>query len=171
VEQQNSKLQGRIEELAADLRRQNKSIVFTNGCFDILHLGHVKYMQKAKSLGDVLIVGLNSDASVTRLKGPGRPVNPEYDRAYLLASLEVVDYVVVFSEDTPYELIKKVMPDTLVKGSDYRGREVIGSDIAKRVLLMICRSRSTTSIIEKLVGKRLNLTPKLKDSFDRRTIR
>jgi len=86
VEQQNSKLQGRIEELAADLRRQNKSIVFTNGCFDILHLGHVKYMQKAKSLGDVLIVGLNSDASVTRLKGPGRPVNPEYDRAYLLAS-------------------------------------------------------------------------------------
>ncbi len=143
-----------IEELAKDLKRQNKSIVFTNGCFDILHLGHVKYLQKAKGLGDVLIVGLNSDASVARLKGPGRPVTAEYDRAYLLASLEVVDYVVVFSEDTPYELIKKILPDTLVKGSDYRGKEVVGSDLAKSVRLIdVVEGRSTTSIIERMGGK------------------
>ena len=130
---------------------KNKKIVFTNGCFDILHLGHVKYLQKARALGDILIVGVNSNESVSRLKGPTRPVNDEFDRAYLLASLEVVDYVVIFKEDTPYELIKKIKPDVLVKGADYKDKEVVGSDIAKEVKLIdFVEGKSTTSIIERM---------------------
>jgi len=141
----------KIEHISNDLKSQNKKIVFTNGCFDILHLGHVKYLQKAKALGDVLIVGVNSNESVRRLKGSDRPVNDQYDRAYLLASLEVVDYVVIFEEDTPYDLIKKIKPDVLVKGKDYEGKEVIGSDIAKEVKLIdFVEGRSTTKIIEKM---------------------
>jgi len=140
-----------VEKLVKNLKKENKKIVFTNGCFDILHIGHVKYLQKAKSLGDILIVGVNSNESVTRLKGPERPINDEYDRAYLLASLEVVDYVVIFKEDTPYELIKKIKPDILVKGKDYEGKEVIGSDIAKEVqLIEFVNGKSTTKIIEKI---------------------
>jgi len=142
-----------VEHIANDLRSQNKKIVFTNGCFDILHLGHVKYLQKAKALGDKLIVGVNSNDSVKRLKGSERPINDQYDRAYLLASLEVVDYVVVFEEDTPYELIKKVKPDVLVKGKDYEGKEVVGSDIAKEVKLIdFVDGKSTTGIINKMKG-------------------
>ena len=134
-----------------ELNFKNKKVVFTNGCFDILHLGHVKYLQKARALGDVLIVGVNSNESVSKLKGPTRPVNDEFDRAYLLASLEVVDYVVIFKEDTPYELIKKVKPDILVKGADYEGKEVVGSDIAKEVKLIdFVDGKSTTSIIERM---------------------
>ena len=140
-----------IKELAQNLHKREKKIVFTNGCFDILHLGHVKYLEKAKELGDVLIVGLNSDASVKRLKGSDRPINSEYDRAYLLASLEVVDYVVIFDEDTPYELIKRVQPDLLVKGADYKDKEVVGSDIAKEtVLVEFVEGKSTTSTISKI---------------------
>ena len=143
-----------IEKIVKDLKSQNKKIVFTNGCFDILHIGHVKYLQKAKALGDVLIVGVNSNESVRRLKGPTRPINDEYDRAYLLASLEVVDFVVIFEEDTPYELIKKVKPDVLVKGKDYEGKEVVGSDIAKEVKLIdFVNGKSTTKIIEKINSK------------------
>jgi D-beta-D-heptose 7-phosphate kinase/D-beta-D-heptose 1-phosphate adenosyltransferase len=140
-----------IEKIANELRNENKKIVFTNGCFDILHIGHVKYLQKAKALGDKLIVGVNSNDSVRRLKGKDRPVNDEYDRAYLLASLEVVDYVVIFEEDTPYELIKRVKPDILVKGADYKGKEVVGSDIAKEVkLIEFVDGKSTTNIIRKV---------------------
>ena len=140
-----------ISKLIDNLKKEHKKIVFTNGCFDILHIGHVKYLQKAKSLGDILIVGANSNESVTRLKGPERPINDEYDRAYLLASLEVVDYVVIFKEDTPYELIKKIKPDILVKGKDYEGKEVVGSDIAKEVqLIEFVNGKSTTKIIEKI---------------------
>ena len=142
------------EELAETIRhlkKEGRKIVFTNGCFDILHLGHVKYLQKAASFGDVLIVGLNSDDSVRRLKGSDRPVNPEYDRAYLLAALEAVDYVTIFDEDTPYELIRIVEPDILVKGGDYAGKEVVGSDIAKEVRLVdFVEGRSTTATIEKM---------------------
>jgi len=138
-----------VEELISSIK--NKKIVFTNGCFDILHIGHVKYLQKARALGDLLIVGVNSNDSVKRLKGKTRPVNDEYDRAYLLASLEVVDYVVIFNEDTPYELIKKVKPDILVKGADYKDKEVVGSDIAKEVrLIEFVEGKSTTSIIERM---------------------
>jgi len=138
-----------VEELIDSIK--NKKIVFTNGCFDILHIGHVKYLQKARALGDLLIVGVNSNDSVKRLKGKTRPVNDEYDRAYLLASLEVVDYVVIFNEDTPYELIKKVRPDILVKGADYKDKEVVGSDIAKEVkLIEFVEGKSTTIIIERM---------------------
>jgi len=137
------------------LKEEGKTIVFTNGCFDILHLGHVKYLEKAKSFGDVLIVGVNSDASVQRLKGPERPVNPEFDRAYLLAALDSVDFVTIFDEDTPYELIKIVQPDVLVKGGDYEGKEVVGSDIAKEVKLVdFVEGRSTTATIEKMRKER-----------------
>ena len=128
-----------------------KKIVFTNGCFDILHLGHIKYLQKAKALGDILIVGVNSNESVKRLKGESRPINDEFDRAYLLASLEVVDYVVVFSEDTPYELIDRIKPDILVKGADYKGKEVVGSDIVDEVKLIdFIDGKSTTNIIKRM---------------------
>ncbi len=140
-------LKKRVEELKED----GKKIVFTNGCFDILHLGHIQYLQKASTFGDILIVGVNSDASVKRLKGEERPINPEYDRAYLLGALDCVDYVTIFDEDTPYELIKLIEPDTLVKGGDYKGKEVIGSDIAKELRLVdFVDGRSTTKIIEKM---------------------
>ena len=145
------------KKLAENLKKENKKIVFTNGCFDILHIGHVKYLQKAKTLGDILIVGVNSNKSVKRLKGNNRPVNDEYDRAYLLSSLEVVDYVVIFEEDTPYELIKKIKPDILVKGKDYEGKEVVGSDIAKEVkLIEFINGKSTTNIINKIKLKMEN---------------
>jgi D-beta-D-heptose 7-phosphate kinase/D-beta-D-heptose 1-phosphate adenosyltransferase len=143
-----------IVEIANDLRKRNKKIVFTNGCFDVLHLGHVKYLEKAKSFGDVLIVGVNADASVKRLKGEERPINPEYDRAYLLASLNVVDYVVVFEEDTPYDLIQAISPEILVKGGDYQGKEVVGSNLVKEVkLVSFVEGKSTTNIIKKIKNK------------------
>jgi rfaE bifunctional protein nucleotidyltransferase chain/domain len=108
---------------------QGLKVVFTNGCFDILHRGHVEYLSKAADLGDVLVVGLNTDASVRRLKGEGRPVNNEEARALVLASLCFVDAVVLFDEDTPYELIKAVHPDVLVKGADYKVEDIVGHDL------------------------------------------
>ncbi|MEE4178215.1 MAG: adenylyltransferase/cytidyltransferase family protein, partial [Bacteroides sp.] len=108
-----------------------KKVVFTNGCFDILHLGHIDYLSKAADLGHVLVVGLNTDASVRRLKGPGRPVNDQTARAALIASLFFVSKVVLFDEDTPYELIKSVQPDILVKGSDYKPEDIVGYDVVK----------------------------------------
>jgi D-beta-D-heptose 7-phosphate kinase/D-beta-D-heptose 1-phosphate adenosyltransferase len=132
-------------------RAKNQRIVFTNGCFDILHLGHVKYLEVAKSFGDILIVGLNADSSVRELKGPERPINPEYDRAYLLAALEVVDYVVIFSEETPYELIKMIQPDVLVKGGDYEGKAVVGTEFASELKLVdFVDGKSTTKTIERI---------------------
>ena len=132
-------------------RLQNKQIVFTNGCFDILHKGHVNYLDIAKSFGDILIVGINSDSSVSKLKGPNRPINSENDRAYILAALESVDYVVKFNEDTPYELIKIIQPDTLVKGGDYKGKNIVGSDIAKKLELVdFVEGKSTTETISKI---------------------
>ncbi|PLY05592.1 MAG: bifunctional heptose 7-phosphate kinase/heptose 1-phosphate adenyltransferase [Arcobacter sp.] len=145
------KTRDEIEKISARLKEQNKKVVFTNGCFDILHKGHVSYLNVAKSFGDVLILGLNSDASVKRLKGEDRPINCEDDRAYILSALEFVDYVVIFDEDTPYELIKKVQPNTLVKGADYEGKEVVGSDIADETKLVeFVDGRSTTSTIKKI---------------------
>jgi D-beta-D-heptose 7-phosphate kinase/D-beta-D-heptose 1-phosphate adenosyltransferase len=142
-----------INTLVQRYKRENKKIVFTNGCFDILHVGHVKYLQEAKSFGDVLIVGLNSDASVRRLKGPTRPVNPAEDRAYLLAALEAVDFVVPFEDDTPYELIKMIAPDVLVKGGDYKGKTVVGTEFAKELKLVeFVDGKSTTKTIEKIQG-------------------
>lgn len=136
------------------LRGKGARIVFTNGCFDILHAGHAQYLRQAASLGDILVVGLNSDASVRRLKGPGRPVQRAADRAYLLASLRPVSYVVVFSEDTPAALIQDVVPDVLVKGGDWRGKEIVGADFVRsrggsvRTIRFVS-GRSTTSILRK----------------------
>ena len=142
-----------IQMLVKRYRANGKKIVFTNGCFDILHVGHVKYLQVAKSFGDILIVGLNSDASVSRLKGPTRPVNIAEDRAYLLAALEAVDFVVPFSEDTPYELIKMIEPDVLVKGGDYEGKAVVGTEFAKELKLVeFVDGKSTTQTIQKIQG-------------------
>ena len=144
-----------IDEIVQRYKKNGKKVVFTNGCFDILHVGHVKYLQIAKSFGDVLIVGLNSDASVSRLKGPTRPVNVAEDRAYLLAALEAVDFVVPFEEDTPYELIKMIAPDVLVKGGDYEGKAVVGTEFAKELKLVdFVDGKSTTKTIEKIQGKR-----------------
>lgn len=128
-----------------------KKIIFTNGCFDILHAGHISYLQKARELGDLLIVGLNSDESIRRLKGSSRPIITQDDRAAVLAALECVDFVIIFEEDTPYELIKLIAPSVLVKGADYTGKEVVGSEFAKEVkLIEFVQGRSSTSIIEKI---------------------
>ena len=143
-----------IKKTVARLRAEGKNIVFTNGCFDILHAGHVKYLRQARRLGDVLIVGLNSDRSVSAIK-PGRPVNSEKNRAEVLAALTAVDYVVVFHETTPYSLIKVVKPDILVKGGDWKKEEIIGSDIAKETYsLPFIKGISTTRIIEKILRLR-----------------
>jgi D-beta-D-heptose 7-phosphate kinase/D-beta-D-heptose 1-phosphate adenosyltransferase len=135
------------------LRRKGTRVVFTNGCFDVLHAGHVSYLEQARRLGDILVVGLNSDESVSRLKGPGRPVNNEWARAKVLSSLSCVDYVVVFGEDTPYELIRDIVPDCLVKGSDYREEDVVGREFAGQVVLIdFVNGYSTTRILDKLSG-------------------
>jgi len=136
-----------------ELLSKDKTTVFTNGCFDILHSGHVKYLKEAKSFGDILVLGLNSDDSVKRLKGDSRPINTASDRAEVLASLESVDYVVEFDDDTPYELIKAIKPDILVKGGDYEGKEVVGSDIAKETrLVQFVDGKSTTNIIKRCIS-------------------
>ena len=143
------------ETIVKRYKENGKKVVFTNGCFDILHVGHVKYLQIAKSFGDILIVGLNSDASVSRLKGPQRPINLVEDRAYLLAALEAVDFVVPFEEDTPYELIKMIEPDTLVKGGDYAGKIVIGTEFAGELKLVdFVDGKSTTKTIDKIKGQK-----------------
>lgn len=136
----------------------DKKIVFTNGCFDILHVGHKRYLQQAATLGDILVVGVNSDESVRRLKGPERPVNNEQDRAEMLCALGFIDYVVIFGEDTPYELIKKIQPDVLVKGGDYKPEEVVGKNIVearggKLELIKFVEGKSTTNIINKINHK------------------
>lgn len=150
-----SKIQSftQIEVTVAELKSEGKKVVFTNGCFDILHRGHVEYLKRSKAEGDILVVGLNSDTSVRRLKGESRPVVCEDDRAYILAALGIVDFVVIFEEDTPYELIKRVRPDILTKGADYEGKEVVGSDIAGEVkLITFVDGRSTTTTINKIRG-------------------
>ena len=140
-------------ENAVKLHQQK--IVFTNGCFDVLHFGHVHYLLQAKELGDVLVVGLNSDDSVRRLKGPSRPINGEKERAFVLAALACIDYVVVFEEDTPKELIETVRPDVLVKGGDYALDQIVGADFVTRnggsvTTLPFVEGFSSTRIIEQL---------------------
>jgi D-beta-D-heptose 7-phosphate kinase/D-beta-D-heptose 1-phosphate adenosyltransferase len=132
------------------LKEQGKRIVFTNGCFDILHVGHVRYLREAKALGDVLVVGINSDDSVGMLK-PGRPVNPQDQRAEVLASLVMVDYVTVFDEETPYDLINLLKPDVLVKGGDWKKEDIVGADLVPEVhSLPFTSGMSTTNIINKI---------------------
>ncbi len=136
-------------------RLMKKKIVFTNGCFDIIHRGHIDYLSKAADLGNILIIGLNTDASVKRLKGRGRPVNDEVARAQNLAALFFIDAIILFDEDTPYNLIKEVKPDILVKGSDYKSEDIVGHDIVKEnggeiVTIDLLPGYSTTSIIQKI---------------------
>lgn len=149
------KTRDEIAKISEELRKQGKKIVFTNGCFDIIHKGHVLYLDEARKLGDILIVGLNSDQSVKRLKGKTRPVNSEKDRAIVLNALSSVDHVSIFEEDTPYELIKAIQPDVLVKGGDWKIEEIVGSDIVIQkggdvFSLNFYDGYSTTKIIRKL---------------------
>ncbi len=142
-----------FRENALKLHRQK--IVFTNGCFDVLHYGHVRYLLEAKKLGDILVVGLNSDESVRRLKGPTRPVNGEKERAFVLAALACIDYVVIFGEDTPKELIETVIPDVLVKGGDYDLSNIVGADFVTQnggtvTTIPFVEGFSSTHIIEQL---------------------
>jgi len=138
------------------LKRRSKRVVFTNGTFDILHRGHVSYLQAARRLGDVLIVGLNTDASIRRIKGPRRPINPNRDRAAVLAALGCVDYVVFFGDDTPARLIKALVPDILVKGADWKKGQIVGGDVVeahggcvRRIRLV--QGRSTTNVIQRIL--------------------
>jgi len=143
-----------IGALLRPLKARGKRIVFTNGCFDLIHIGHIRYLREAKGLGDVLVVGLNSDASVSRIK-PGRPIIPEDQRAEVLSSLYMVDYVVIFDEDTPYELIKEVEPDILVKGADWKMEEIVGADIVRDTrTIPLVEGVSTSLIIEKIKNLR-----------------
>ncbi|MCX7759698.1 MAG: D-glycero-beta-D-manno-heptose 1-phosphate adenylyltransferase [Hydrogenothermaceae bacterium] len=137
------------------LKKEGKKIVFTNGCFDIIHAGHVDYLQKAKSLGDFLIVGLNSDESIRRLKGDGRPVNPQEQRKRVLEALKPVDMVIIFEEDTPERLIKEIKPDVLVKGGDWKIENIVGADFVmsyggKVYTIDFAYDTSTTKIIQKV---------------------
>jgi len=141
-----------IKKLCKELKANGKKIVFTNGCFDILHVGHVKYLEASKKFGDILIVGLNSNESVKNIKGSSRPINSEDNRAYLLAALESVDFVIIFEEDTPINVIKAIKPDTLVKGGDYEGREVVGQDIANELkFIKFIDGQSTSNTIKKIM--------------------
>ncbi|MCB5265015.1 MAG: D-glycero-beta-D-manno-heptose 1-phosphate adenylyltransferase [Candidatus Cloacimonetes bacterium] len=146
-----------IADISEDLHLSGQQIVFTNGCFDIIHAGHVAYLSQAKALGDILIVGLNSDASVKRLKGDGRPINTQQDRALVLAAFSFVDYVVIFEQNTPLALIKEVEPDILVKGGDWQTHQIVGSDLVlerggKVLSLNFVEGLSTTGILERLKG-------------------
>ncbi len=144
-----------IKGIVGQLKKEDKKIVFTNGCFDILHLGHIRYLKEAKRLGDILIIGLNSDHSVSSLKGPGRPLVKEKDRAEILSALEMVDYIVIFNELTPKNLIDKIIPDVLVKGGDWKEKEVVGRDTVEAhggevVIIPEVKGYSTSALINKI---------------------
>ena len=144
-----------LKFIAADARSQGKSVVFTNGCFDLLHRGHVHVLREAKACGDLLITGINSDKSVKQIKGPARPVLPESDRSELLAALEMVDYVVLFDEPDPYQVISAIRPDVLVKGGDWGGEKIVGADLVEEaggriVVIPYIKGFSTTEIIERI---------------------
>ena len=150
-----------LEELVSirkELKKQNKKVVFTNGCFDILHAGHVDYITKAKEKGDVLIVAVNSDSSTKRIKGPTRPIVPQNERAFIISSLKPVDYVFIFEEDTPYEVIKKIVPDVLIKGADWAPDKIVGKDIVeanggKVETIEFVNDQSTTNIIKTVLDR------------------
>ena len=148
---------GSLRSVLARYKKAGKKVVFTNGCFDVLHLGHARYLQKARSLGDALVVGMNTDASVRKLKGPGRPVNREKDRAEVLAALACVDFVVLFSEPTPKKLIEAVRPDFLVKGGDWKVKDIAGAPFVAsyggRVkTIPFVKGFSTTGLLKKIAS-------------------
>lgn len=144
-----------IEQYLSSWRESGKIIVFTNGCFDVLHRGHVEYLIAARKYGDLLVVGVNSDSSVKKLKGDNRPLVGEQDRAFILSQIIPVDAVVLFSEDTPYNMISEVKPDVLVKGGDYSVDEVVGREIVEAsggevIIIPLVTGRSTTNLIKKI---------------------
>ncbi len=146
-----------LRKVREKLRKQQKKVVFTNGTFDILHRGHVEYLTKAKALGDVLIVGLNTDASIRRIKGPQRPINTNRDRAAVLAALAAVDYICFFGEDTPQRLIAALVPDVLVKGADWNVNAIVGKDIVENhggvvKTIRLTPGRSTTNVIRRILN-------------------
>ena len=150
------KVLSELIRIRQDLKKEGQKVVFTNGVFDILHRGHVEYLEKAKSLGDVLMLGLNTDASVKKIKGSNRPVMGQDDRAIVLAGLSSVDYICLFEEETPENLIQELIPDILVKGGDYQiddivGRETVEANGGKVVTIDLVNGQSTTSLIEKMV--------------------
>ncbi|MBM4340579.1 MAG: D-glycero-beta-D-manno-heptose 1-phosphate adenylyltransferase [Deltaproteobacteria bacterium] len=145
-----------LPKIVQDLKAKGKRIVFTNGCFDILHVGHLRYLEKAKSLGDFLVVGLNSDRSVRTIKGPDRPILPEEERAEVLSGLWCVDYITLFDESTPLELITSIKPNVLVKGGDWTKETTVGKDVVEGsggevVILPFVEGSSTTNIIETIL--------------------
>lgn len=145
------------KQLVEILKSQNKKVVFTNGCFDILHIGHLRYLNEAKKQGDVLIIGVNSDASVKRLKGESRPINNQFDRAEMLSGLKAVDYTVIFEEDTPEELIATLKPSIHVKGGDYKKEDLPETKIVESYggevrILSFVEGKSTTNIVKKIQG-------------------
>ncbi len=145
----------KLKTIVQNLKNSGKKIVFTNGCFDLIHRGHIEYLKKAKKLGDILIIGINSDESVKRIKGSKRPIISEKDRAEILASFFFVDYVTIFNEDTPFNLISKIVPDILVKGGDWERDKIVGKEIVEAnggevVVIEYLKGYSTSSIIEKI---------------------
>ncbi|MCX8106530.1 MAG: D-glycero-beta-D-manno-heptose 1-phosphate adenylyltransferase [Ignavibacterium album] len=147
-----------IKKIRAELKEQNKKVVFTNGCFDIIHSGHVDYLVKAKQLGDILIVGLNTDASVKRIKGDKRPILKQDERAFIVSNLKPVDYVTFFDEDTPAEIIADLIPDILVKGADWSidkivGREVVESNGGEVKTIEFVNDQSTSKIIQTILSR------------------
>jgi rfaE bifunctional protein nucleotidyltransferase chain/domain len=157
MEKTASKIRSRQAAVAkvAEWKSKGERVVFTNGCFDIIHFGHVDYLERARDLGNRLVIGLNTDSSVSRFKGPGRPVQDEASRARVMASFQFVDLVVLFDEDTPLELISAISPDVLVKGSDYLAENIVGADVVKKgggkvVTIDFVNGYSTTNVIEKI---------------------
>ncbi|HXZ37263.1 MAG TPA: D-glycero-beta-D-manno-heptose 1-phosphate adenylyltransferase [Thermodesulfobacteriota bacterium] len=145
-----------IKSIVARLKIRRKKVVFTNGCFDILHVGHIRYLRKARSLGDILVVGLNTDRSVRQIKGEKRPIVPQGERAEVLAALEFVDYVVLFDEPDPFVLIEKVKPTILVKGADWPKDKIIGRNVVEKaggrvVRIPLVRGASSTGVIKKIL--------------------
>jgi rfaE bifunctional protein nucleotidyltransferase chain/domain len=148
----------RLVAIVRELKAAGKKVVFTNGCFELLHVGHTRYLREARALGDVLVVGVNSDASVRAIKGPRRPLQPEGDRAEILASLECVDYVTLFDEETPAELIAAVVPDVLVKGGDWPLDQIVGGDTVEAAggtvtTIPLIEGRSTSELLDRILSE------------------
>jgi D-beta-D-heptose 7-phosphate kinase/D-beta-D-heptose 1-phosphate adenosyltransferase len=147
----------KLKSIISELKNRGKKIVFTNGCFDILHIGHIRYFEEAKNFGDVFVIGLNSDSSVSKIK-PGRPVIPEQQRAEVLSALYMVDYIILFNEDTPYGLIKEIKPDVLIKGADWKEEDIVGRDIVKEVhTIPFVKGASTSEIIKKIQNSKIKI--------------
>ena len=143
-----------ITQIVRNFQKKGKKVVFTNGCFDLIHVGHISLFQKAKSLGDVLIVAINSDKSLANIKGPKRPLVCQKDRVKVLSALQFIDYIIIFSQNTPYEVLKKIKPDILVKGADYKVKDIIGREFVKEVYRFpFVKGKSTTNLINLIVER------------------